>query len=96
MDAFVTCWDGREYRLPEMLEWEFSYGVGEPCDGFVLTCLWEPGAEKLMADCPFYTVHKIPAGTYPGQDADVSTVTVKPERPDRPALWAKAYIGIPP
>ena len=34
-------------------------------------------AEKLMADCPFYTVHAIPAGTYPGQDEDVNTVTVK-------------------
>ena len=34
-------------------------------------------AEKLMADCPFYTVHAIPAGTYPGQDVDVNTVTVK-------------------
>ncbi len=34
-------------------------------------------AEKLMADCPFYTVHTIPADTYPGQTADVNTVTVK-------------------
>ena len=34
-------------------------------------------AEKLMADCPFYTIHKIPAGTYEGQTEDVSTVTVK-------------------
>ncbi len=40
-----------------------------PIDGAV--------AEKLMADCPFYTVHTIPAGTYAGQDADVQTVTVK-------------------
>ncbi len=34
-------------------------------------------AEKLMADCPFYTVYNVPAGTYPGQEADVKTVTVK-------------------
>ena len=34
-------------------------------------------AAKLMADCPFYTAYSIPAGTYPGQDADVATVTVK-------------------
>lgn len=34
-------------------------------------------SEKLMADCPFYTTYTIPAGTYPGQEADVSTVTVK-------------------
>lgn len=40
-----------------------------PIDGAV--------AEKLMADCPFYTAYTIPAGTYNGQDADVTTVTVK-------------------
>ncbi len=34
-------------------------------------------ADALMASCPFYTVHTIPAGTYAGQDADVQTVTVK-------------------
>ncbi len=34
-------------------------------------------ADKMMADCPFYTVYNVPAGTYPGQDADVQTVTVK-------------------
>lgn len=34
-------------------------------------------AAALMAQCPFYTVYSIPAGTYPGQDADVQTVTVK-------------------
>lgn len=34
-------------------------------------------ADKLMADCPFYTAYTIPAGTYNGQAEDVSTVTVK-------------------
>lgn len=34
-------------------------------------------ADKLIAECPFYTNHAIPANTYPGQDADVTTVTVK-------------------
>ena len=34
-------------------------------------------AEKLIASCPFYTAYSIPAGTYPGQDTDVATVTVK-------------------
>ena len=34
-------------------------------------------ADKLIADCPFYTKHAIPAGTYPGQEEDVTTVTVK-------------------
>lgn len=34
-------------------------------------------AEKLMKDSPFYTTYKIPAGTYEGQTAEVTTVTVK-------------------
>ena len=40
-----------------------------PIDGAV--------AEALMASCPFYTTYEIPAGTYKGQDTDVTTVTVK-------------------
>ncbi|MDO4960909.1 MAG: TAXI family TRAP transporter solute-binding subunit [Eubacteriales bacterium] len=34
-------------------------------------------AAKMMGDCPYYTELAIPAGTYPKQDADVTTVTVK-------------------
>ena len=34
-------------------------------------------AEKLMADCPFYTTYDIPADTYANQTEDVTTVTVK-------------------
>jgi len=34
-------------------------------------------AAKLMADNDFYTSYLIPASTYKGQDADVTTVTVK-------------------
>ena len=33
--------------------------------------------EKVLASCPYYTALAIPAGTYKGQDADVTTVTVK-------------------
>lgn len=31
----------------------------------------------IMANCPYYTEYEIPAGTYPGQDEAVTTVTVK-------------------
>ncbi len=34
-------------------------------------------ANKLMTDNTFYSVYKIPANTYKGQDAEVLTVTVK-------------------
>ena len=34
-------------------------------------------AEKIMAECPYYTELAIPAGTYPKQEEDINTVTVK-------------------
>ena len=34
-------------------------------------------AAALMAGSPYYTAYNIPAGTYPGQETDVTTVTVK-------------------
>jgi len=34
-------------------------------------------ADKLMADCPYYNVHIIPAGTYNGQTEDIVTVSIK-------------------
>ena len=34
-------------------------------------------AATLMQSSPYYTTYKIPAGTYEGQDAEVTTVTVK-------------------
>ena len=34
-------------------------------------------ADKLMQDSPFYTAYVIPANTYKGQEADVTTITVK-------------------
>ena len=34
-------------------------------------------ADTIMANCPYYTVYSIPAGTYPGQEEAISTVTVK-------------------
>ena len=40
-----------------------------PIDGAV--------ADALMNNSPYYTLYNIPAGTYDGQDADVTTVTVK-------------------
>ena len=34
-------------------------------------------ADHLIDNHPFYTTYSIPAGTYPGQEADIHTVTVK-------------------
>lgn len=33
--------------------------------------------DSILNDCPYYTTYQIPAGTYPGQDEPVETITVK-------------------
>ena len=33
--------------------------------------------DKILAECPYYTPLTIPAGTYPKQDEDVETITIK-------------------
>ena len=33
--------------------------------------------DSILSDCPYYTSYQIPAGTYPGQDEPVETITVK-------------------
>lgn len=49
MEAWATDYSGVQYALPTVTEWEFRYGLGSPCDSFTLTCLWEPGAERVLA-----------------------------------------------
>ena len=53
--------------ITELMTTNDAYLV--PIDGDV--------ADKMMADCPYYTQLAVPAGTYPKQDEDVNTVTVK-------------------
>ena len=53
--------------ITELCQTKDAYLV--PIDGAV--------ADALIASCPFYTAYKIPAETYKGQTADVTTVTVK-------------------
>ncbi len=53
--------------ITELCQTKDAYLV--PIDGAV--------ADALIASCPFYTAYNIPAETYKGQTADVTTVTVK-------------------
>ena len=53
--------------ITELCQTNNAYLV--PIDGEV--------AENLMAACPYYTIHSIPAETYKGQTEEVKTVTVK-------------------
>ena len=45
----MTCWDGRQYELPEPLAWKLEYGLGSPCDSFWVKLLWMTGQEELLA-----------------------------------------------
>jgi len=63
----------------------FFFLVGHPssliqetlatCDSRLVNA-WGPEIEKLVADRPYYRRADIPAGTYPGQDYDVTTFGV--------------------
>ena len=58
MELWLTGYDGGQILLPTVTRWEFSYGLGSPCDSFEVTCLWETGAETLLAR----DTYRAPAG----------------------------------
>ena len=59
MRGFVTDPAGAVRALPEALSWEMEYGVGTPCDSFVLRCPWEMGAwEEMQSWVGFYAEHE--------------------------------------
>ena len=55
MKGELTAWDGRRIALPDVTEWKFQYGMGTPCDSFLLTCLWEPEGEDPLAEAVTFT-----------------------------------------
>ncbi len=67
IDAAFIVAGAPTHAITELCTTNSAYLV--PIDGDV--------AANLMASCPFYTAYTIPAGTYPGQDSDVTTATVK-------------------
>ena len=55
----MTDQDGKSILLPAVIQWEFSYGLGAPCDSFSLLCPWAPGSETLLADAvTFHARHQ--------------------------------------
>ena len=50
MECWIETWDGRKERLPQALEWTFSYGVGTPCDSFTLQCAWGESRSALWGE----------------------------------------------
>mgnify|MGYP003278158954 CR=1 FL=1 len=55
MTGELICWDGRRIALPDVTGWKFQYGMGSPCDSFLLTCLWEPEGEDPLAEAVTFT-----------------------------------------
>ena len=59
METFLTDFKGREYKLPILTDWEFSYGSGNPTDAFTLTFLYDRSMRGMLSDaCRFHAKHK--------------------------------------
>lgn len=59
MECRVETKDGQVIDLPCVVEWDFHYGTGTPCDSFCVKCLWERGQEReLEAACRFFAEHE--------------------------------------
>ena len=58
MRAFVTDAQGTAWELPPVQSWEMEYGIGTPCDSFVLHCPWQMGmGTKRESWSGFYAEH---------------------------------------
>lgn len=58
MRAFVTDTQGAAWELPPAQFWEMKFGIGTPCDSFVLRCPWQMGlSTKLGSWSGFYAKH---------------------------------------
>lgn len=54
MTGYISCFGGEKYRLPVILDWDFSYGCGEPCDAFELCFAYDSAMlEPLRAATGF-------------------------------------------
>ncbi len=59
MRGFVRTAAGEVWELPEAENWELEYGIGTPCDSFVLRCPWQAGQETLPGEWTgFYAEHE--------------------------------------
>lgn len=50
MEAFLTNVWGGQYKLPLLLEWNFSYGAALPCDAFEVSFLFDAAMYPVLRD----------------------------------------------
>lgn len=59
MRAIIVTHEGREYALPELLQWEIDLTGGVPCDSFSVSCLCGEGMLALLPEVDrFYAEEK--------------------------------------
>lgn len=74
MTGFLSCCDGVEYRLPQLVRWAVRHTLGVPADDFDVCFLYDRSMEKLLANAALFR------GTWQGEDVfrgvvDAYTVT---------------------
>jgi len=50
MECFLSDFNGKQFKLPVLIEWNFSYGDALPCDAFEVTFLYEAAMYPALRD----------------------------------------------
>lgn len=49
-NCFLVNYKGAKYKLPTLLSWDFSYGLGSPCDAFELSFIYKKSMLGTLSD----------------------------------------------
>ncbi|MGM9619327.1 MAG: hypothetical protein ACI3W8_05800 [Oscillospiraceae bacterium] len=59
MKGYLRTYDGREYELPTLLQWEVDLTGSVPCDSFSVSCAYDPAMLAVLPDVTrFYAVQE--------------------------------------
>lgn len=61
MTGYLTDFNGKKHKLPTLIAWSVTHGLGSPCDCYELTCLYDSSMEPLMKSAYRFT------GVYNGE-----------------------------
>lgn len=50
MTGFLTDYKGRTFKLAQILSWDISHGMGQPCDAFELAALYDADMLEILSD----------------------------------------------
>lgn len=66
MEWMLTLWNGEVYTLPAPLYWRLEYGLGTPCDSFLLRCPLSGGGAETLEAATRLTVRRAGAVVFQG------------------------------